>query len=465
MSRFQIAGAGLAGALLAIYLGRRGHQVTVFERRPDMRRSAVPRGRSINMALSTRGLHALEEVGLDRFILDQAIPMRGRMIHGRDGSLTFQRYSIHEHECIWSISRNGLNMALLDAAERYPGVDVRFEQRVSGVDLVDGGLILEPALTEGEAGVTEGEAGVPRAEPAAGPPPFAIGADGAHSAIRATMQKLDRFDYHQNYLDWGYKELTMPAGPGGAWAIEKNALHIWPRHDFMLIALPNLDGSFTCTLFLPFEGPDSFAALSTDEAALAFFRREFPDAVPLMPDLAEDFRLNPTSSLIYVRCFPWHHRDKAVLVGDACHAVVPFYGQGMNAAFEDCSVLAGLLDDAGPDADGAAMEQVFLEYETLRKPHADALADLALRNFVEMRSSVASRWFHWRNRVEKTLYRLFPDRFIPLYSMVTFSRIPYAEAIRRQQRQDRLIAGLLAAALGLAVLGAAALAWAVSIRW
>lgn len=463
MSLFHIAGAGLAGALMAIYLGRAGHQVRVFERRPDMRREPVPRGRSINMALSTRGLHALGEVGLADEILARAIPMRGRMIHGRDGRTTFQRYSIHEHECIYSISRNGLNMALLDAAERLPGVEIRFNQKVVGLDLEKGGLLLESdqsgkSCESGESGGSD-RSRLARAEGA----DAVIGADGAYSAVRGSLQRLDRFDYHQNYLDWGYKELTMPAGPGGTWAMEKNALHIWPRHDFMLIALPNLDGSFTCTLFLPFEGPDGFEALATDDAVLAFFRREFPDAVPLMPELLSDFRLNPTSSLMYVRCFPWHYQDKAVLIGDACHAVVPFYGQGMNAAFEDCSVLAGLLDRAGPSATGPVLERVFEEYERQRKPHADALADLALANFVEMRSRVASRWFHLRNRVEGALHRLFPTWYIPLYSMVTFSRIPYAEAVRRHRRQQAILAGLGAAgvaavALALAMLGQAAVA-------
>ena len=421
MSQFQIAGAGLAGALLAVYLGRQGQQVDVYERRGDMRTEPVERGRSINMALSTRGLHALEEVGLREAILERAIPMKGRMIHDREGGTQLQRYSIHEHECIYSISRNGLNIALLEAAAQFPGVRLHFHQKVSGVDLDRGTLLADGA-------------------PVDAPPGVVVGADGAHSVIRATLARLDRFDYQQNYLDWGYKELTMPAGPGGSWAIEKHALHIWPRHDFMLIALPNLDGSFTCTLFLPFEGAGSFADLSSDEAVLAFFRREFPDAVPLMPTLADDFRLNPLSSLIYVKCFPWHHRDKVVLVGDACHAVVPFYGQGMNAAFEDCSVLAGLL--AG--SSGLEHFEMFARYQADRKENADALADLALANFVEMRSKVARPGYVWRNRLEKALQRFFPGQIMPLYSMVTFSRIPYAEAARRAARQaswlNRLVA-------------------------
>ncbi len=414
MREFQIAGAGLAGALLAIYLGKQGHQVAVYERRGDMRREAVPRGRSINMALSTRGLAALEDVGLKERILAAAIPMRGRMIHDRAGKTALQPYSTDPAECIYSISRHGLNVALLDAAETLPGVRLSFNRKVAGVDLASGALELE-----GEDGPEGG---------------IVVGADGAHSAVRQTLARLDRFDYQQNYLDWGYKELTLPAGPGGTWRLDKNALHIWPRHDFMLIALPNRDGSFTCTLFLPFEGPGSFAQLASDDAVLAFFTREFPDAVPLMPDLADDFRHNPTSSLVYVRCFPWHHRDRVVLVGDACHAVVPFYGQGMNAAFEDCSVLAGILARRG-----TADEAAFQEYERARKENTDALADLALENFVEMRSKVARRGWIWRKNVEKVLHRLFPARFRPLYSMVTFSQIPYAEALRRAREQDRLL--------------------------
>jgi kynurenine 3-monooxygenase len=439
MGQFQIAGAGLAGALLATYLGREGHQVDVYERRGDMRTEPVERGRSINMALSTRGLHALGEVGLREAILARAIPMKGRMIHDREGRTQLQRYSIHEHECIYSISRNGLNIALLEAAAQFPGVRLHFHQKVSGVDLERGTLLADGT-------------------PVDAPPGVVVGADGAHSVVRATLAKLDRFDYHQNYLDWGYKELTMPAGPGGSWAIEKHALHIWPRHDFMLIALPNLDGSFTCTLFLPFEGPaeersqserpasrrpehsegpdqGSFADLSSDEGVLAFFRREFPDAVPLMPTLTDDFRHNPLSSLVYVRCFPWHHRDKVVLVGDACHAVVPFYGQGMNAAFEDCSVLAGLLGGSP----SLGLRETFERYAASRKANSDALADLALANFVEMRSKVARPAYVWRNRLEKALQRLFPRWIMPLYSMVTFSRIPYAEAARRAERQASLL--------------------------
>ncbi|MBM3268219.1 MAG: FAD-dependent monooxygenase [Candidatus Sericytochromatia bacterium] len=415
MTRFQIAGAGLAGSLLAVYLGQQGHQVSVFERRGDMRRESVERGRSINMALSTRGLAALREVGLEEAILERAIPMRGRMIHDRAGRTSLQPYGIHPHECIYSISRNGLNMVLLDAAAALPGVQIHFGRRAVGVDLEERTLVFPDGGEKPDPGVV-------------------IGADGAHSVVRAALARLDRFDYHQNYLDWGYKELSLPPGPGGAWRLDKHALHIWPRHDFMLIALPNLDGSFTCTLFLPFEGPGSFADLATDDAVQSFFGREFPDVVPLMPDLADDFRHNPASSLVYVRCFPWHYRDKAVLVGDACHAVVPFYGQGMNAAFEDCSVLAGILARRG-----AADEAAFREYEQARKENTDALADLALENFVEMRSKVARPGWVARKNLEKALARLFPGKFLPLYSMVTFSQIPYAQALRRARAQDRLL--------------------------
>jgi kynurenine 3-monooxygenase len=435
MSRFTIVGAGLAGALLGVCLRQAGHEVVIYERRPDMRAAEVPRGRSINLALSVRGWHALEEVGLREQVMRVAIPMEGRMLHGRDGSLELQRYSIHPDEFLYSVSRHGLNVFLIDAAEAH-GVEIHFEQRCTRVDL-DGGRVW--LRDERSGAVREVEGG------------HLIGADGAFSAVREQMTHRERFDYHQNYLPWGYKELSMPAAEGGGWRLERGALHIWPRHDFMLIALPNLDGSFTCTLFLPFDGPrDSFAALSGDDEVRTFFTREFGDAVPHMPTLLDDFHHNPTSGLVYVRCLPWHVGDRAVLVGDACHAVVPFYGQGMNAAFEDCTVLMECLR---AEAD---TEAAFARYEALRKPNTDALADLSLANFEEMRSRVVSPVFKAKKRAEAVLHRMFPQRFLPLYSMVTFSRIPYAEALAKARRQDRMLEALAAAAAlgGAAALGA-----------
>lgn len=437
MSRFTIVGAGLAGSLLGVYLAQAGHEVQIFERRPDMRTVPVPRGRSINLALSVRGWHALEEVGLRDVVLRTAIPMEGRMLHACDATLELQRYSIHPDEFLYSVSRHGLNVTLMDQAERH-GVKIQFGQRCVGVDLEAGRLEL---ADERDRTVREVEGG------------HVVGADGAYSAVRAQMTRRERFDYQQSYLPWGYKELTMPPAPGWEWRLSRGALHIWPRHDYMLIALPNLDGSFTCTLFLPFDGPRaSFAALSSNEAVSAFFREEFADAVPHMPTLLEDFAENPASALVYIRCRPWHVGSRVVLVGDACHAVVPFYGQGMNAAFEDCTVLMECLRESGPT--GGA----FARYEERRRPNTDALADLSLRNFEEMRSRVVSPAFKLKKKAESVLHRLFPSRFLPLYSMVTFSRIPYAEAVQRARRQDLLLEGLAAGALlGLAGLLAVAM--------
>lgn len=429
--RFTIVGAGLAGTLMGVYLAQKGARVELYERRGDMRKEATPRGRSINLALSTRGLAALGEVGIAGEILKLAVPMKGRMIHGSDRSLAFQPYSANPDEMLYSVSRQGLNSALMDLAERHSGVKIHFRHKCAGVDLREKKIQLEDEAA-GEKKIVEGG--------------IVIGGDGAHSAVRREMQKLDRFQYHQDFLEWGYKELSIPAGQNGAFPIEKNALHIWPRRDFMLIALPNAGGSFTCTVFLPFRGPFGFEQLQTDDRISKFFADQFPDAVPLMPTLLDDFKHNPTSSLVYIRCFPWHLGGHAVLIGDACHAVVPFYGQGMNAAFEDCSVLSrSLADHSDPEA-------AFEDYEKKRKPNADALADLSLGNFVEMRDKVASRSFLLRKKVEKILHRLFPARFIPLYSMVTFSTIPYAEAVERAKKQDKILEAGAAFVAGVLVL-------------
>lgn len=432
-----IVGAGLAGALLACYFGRAGRSVEIHEKRPDPRRGPAERGRSINLALSVRGIHALREVGLADEVLADSVLMRGRMIHARDGSLTFQPYGKDDSEALHSVSRAGLNRLLVEAAARQPSVRLFFDHKCTGID---------PHQCAVEF-LDETTGAALRAEALA-----VVGADGAYSAVRAWMQKREGFNYRQDYLGHGYKELTIPAGPGGSYRMEKHALHIWPRGDFMMIALPNLDGSFTCTLFWPFEGPGSFAALQTGGEVLAFFREQFPDAVPLIPTLAGDFLANPTGSLVTIRCQPWH-LGRAVLVGDACHAVVPFLGQGMNAAFEDCTVLVRCLAEAG-----WVWEKAFARYQALRKEHADALADLCVENFVEMRDRVASPLFVLRKRLAVVLHALFPRWYLPLYTMIEFTRIPYADAVRRARRQAR-VAGWAAAGLGVALLGLAALLW------
>jgi kynurenine 3-monooxygenase len=413
---FSVIGAGLAGSLMAIFLGRAGHRVRLYERRADPRTAGAEGGRSINLAISTRGLHALEQVGLKDKVLSGAVPMRGRMIHSAAGELAFQPYGT-EGQAINSVSRAGLNHLLLDAAEEQAHLKVMFNHRLARIDFVQEKLeFISPG------------------DPVTAAAGTIIGADGAFSAVRGQLQFRDRYSYSQDYLAHGYKELYIPPGPGGGFQMEPNALHIWPRGSFMMIALPNQDGSFTCTLFWPFEGATGFAAIQSESDLLRFFRATYPDAVPLMPTLAHDYFTNPTSSLVTVRCSPWHVGGKAVLLGDAAHAIVPFYGQGANAAFEDCVTLDDCLR-ATPDDRGRA----FATFEERRKVHADAIADLALANFVEMRDHVASARFLFQKKVEKMLHRWFPQRFMPLYTMVSFSRIPYADAVTRAAKQDRAL--------------------------
>jgi kynurenine 3-monooxygenase len=431
--RFTVIGGGLAGSLMAIYLGRRGHPVSVYERRPDPRLAGAEAGRSINLAISTRGLYALEQVGLRDKVLAMAVPMRGRMIHDTVGKLTFQPYGTRD-QAINSVSRGGLNQLLLDAAEAVAG-PVVFQHRLEAMELETGKLTFSSP-----SGLSEVES---RA---------VVGADGAFSAVRAQMQRRERFNYSQEYLAHGYKELYIPPASGGGFRMEPNALHIWPRGGFMMIALPNFDGSFTCTLFWAFQGANSFENLRTEADVLKFFTTTYPDAVPLMPTLGHDFFANPTSSLVTIRCSPWHYEDRIVVLGDAAHAVVPFYGQGANAAFEDCVVLDQCLHAHPSDRTRA-----FAEFEDLRKRHADAIATLALANFVEMRDRVASPMFLLKKKIEKILHALFPRSFIPLYTMVSFSRIPYADAVDRAERQDKVlrVIGLLILLMLAAVLIAA----------
>jgi kynurenine 3-monooxygenase len=410
-----VSGAGLGGTLMALYLARAGHRVRVYERRDDPRGASGERGRSINLALSTRGIHALDGVGLAEMVLSESVAMRGRMIHPVAGQLQFQPYGTREDQVIRSVSRMGLNIALLDAAEREPGVSLHFGKRTLDADLDAARLMIEERAS-GERSEVQGDR--------------LIGADGAFSAVRARMQRLDRFDYRQDYLQHGYKELTIPPLADGGFRMQPNALHIWPRGGFMMIALPNNDGSFTCTLFWPFDGEHGFANLRDGAAVERYFQEFFPDAVPLMPDLREDYLQGPPSSLVTVRCRPWRYKDRVALLGDACHAVVPFYGQGANAAFEDCVVLDECIRQYGADWDAA-----FAEYERRRKHHVDVLADLAIANFLEMRDHVSSRTFLLKKKCEKLLHRVFPFWFVPLYTMVTFSRTPYAEATAKARRQ------------------------------
>jgi kynurenine 3-monooxygenase len=419
-----IAGAGLVGSLLAIYLKKRGYNITVFERRSDMRKKGAESGRSINLALSNRGIRALEEVGLADELKKVAIPMHGRMMHDKQGNLSSFAYG-KEGQFINSVSRSGLNVVLMNEAERL-GVEFRFEQRIAKVDLTTTSL----EIASYQLPVT----GDQKPETGNSSFDYIIGADGAFSAIRTAFQFTDRFDYQQDYIDHGYKELHIPAGANGAFQLEKNYLHIWPRESFMMIALPNPDGSFTCTLFFPFEGNPSFNTLKTKQDVQQFFQDIFPDAQSLMPDLLEDFESNPTSSLVTIRCYPWV-RNKTLLIGDAAHAIVPFYGQGMNAGFEDCRILNNLLTKHNDN-----WENVLPEFQQLRKPDADAIAQLALDNFVEMRDLVADADFLLRKKIEGKLYELFPDKWIPLYPMVTFmDTIRYSDALAISKKQSKIM--------------------------
>jgi kynurenine 3-monooxygenase len=410
-----IAGAGLVGSLLSIYLAQRGYRVSVFERRPDMRKQTVDAGRSINLALSNRGLRALDEVGLTAEIKSAAIPMHGRMMHDRLGKLTFQPYG-KEGQFINSISRSNLNMVLLDKAESL-GVEFHFEHRIYSADFENTKLIIQNPASSIEQHNFDA----------------IIGADGAFSAVRSSIQITDRFDYSQDYIAHGYKELHIPAGANGKFQLEKNALHIWPRESFMLIALPNPDGSFTGTLFFPFEGALSFNSLKTENDIAEFLKETFPDAFDLMPNAIETFKNSPASSLVTVKCFPWT-KNKTLLIGDAAHAIVPFYGQGMNAGFEDCLVLNQLLDHSSD------WTTLFGEFQKLRKPDTDAIAKLALDNFIEMRDLVADANFLLRKKIEARLNQLFPEKWIPLYSMVTFhDDIRYSDALAIGITQKRIM--------------------------
>lgn len=414
-----IIGSGLVGSLLSIYLAKRGHKVKVYERRSDMRKEKMAAGRSINLALSDRGLLALEKVGLAEEIKKISIPMHGRFIHNLDGTTAFQPYG-KEGQFINSVSRGELNKRLMDIAEEN-GVQIFFNEKCTNLDWDKD--VMEFENTSGKQ-VPSSNADI------------VFGADGAFSVARLQHQlRHDKFDYQQYYIDCGYKELTIPPTADGEFAMEVNALHIWPRKDYMLIALPNLDKSFTCTLFFPFEGEASFSKLDTPEKVKVFFEKTFPDAVKLMPDYINEFFNNPTSSLVTVKCFPWVREDKFALIGDAAHAIVPFFGQGMNCGFEDCRILDELIEKNGDD-----WKTILQQYQTLRKPDADAIADLAINNFTEMRDRTADPKFLLQKKIEARLHEKYPDKWIPAYSQVTFSpHIRYSEALQRGQRQEAIM--------------------------
>ncbi|HZH34928.1 MAG TPA: NAD(P)/FAD-dependent oxidoreductase [Pyrinomonadaceae bacterium] len=416
-----IIGAGLSGSLLAIYLARRGIEADVYESRGDMRRTEVAAGRSINLALSDRGIAALREVGMDEYMLAEAVPMRGRMVHSATGETKLLPYSGREGEYINSISRSGLNIALINEAEKHAGVCFYFNQKCVDFDAKTG----EAFFKAGENGERKSVRG-----------DTIIATDGAGSIVRDAMLHggVSRFDFSQKWLEHGYKELHIPPAADGSFLMEKNALHIWARRSFMMIALPNFDGSFTCTLFLAHTGENSFEQLRDEKSLMEFFQTNFADAIPLMPTLTEDFFTNPIGNLGTIKCFPWNVGGKSLLLGDSAHAIVPFYGQGMNASFEDCRVFDSLIEKYGTD-----WETVFTEYGDLRKENTDAIAQMAEENFYEMRDAVADPVFVRKRELETRLEQTFPDYFSK-YSMVTFREdLPYSIARQKGNAQDKLL--------------------------
>ncbi len=417
-----IVGAGLVGALWSVFLAKRGYTVDVYERRSDFRQAGYIGGRSINLALSERGWKAVEIAGIREKIERVAIPMPGRMMHGTDGSLTYQPYG-HEGQAIYSVSRGGLNIELVNIADEMDNVRFHFNQACLGVDLENNTARFQDTRTGVEYAIESD---------------LIFGTDGAFSPVRQSLQKLPRFNYSQQYIDYGYKELCIPAKPDGSHQMDTGALHIWPRGQFMLIALPNVDGSFTCTLFMPFEGEVSFENLKTDEQVTAFFEKYFPDTLPLMPAYLADFKENPTSALVTVRCNPWHYRHKVMLLGDACHAIVPFFGQGMNCGFEDCTILDSLMDKYEEH-----WPSIIEEFNANRPEDANAIADLALLNFIEMRDKVADPKFLLWKKVEKHLAEKFPSEFQSVYSMVSFSHVPYSRALAEVSRHEQLFNKML----------------------
>lgn len=413
-----IVGAGLVGSLWAVYLSKAGYKVTIYERRSDIREAEISAGKSINLALSNRGWKALKKVGVEAEIETIAIPMTGRMMHAVDGEETYQPYG-KEGEAIYSVSRAGVNAKMMDIAEKHGGAKIHYNTPCVDVDTEAGIIYLKNALT--------GEEFQDQAD-------VIFAADGAFSAVRYNgLQKLDRFNYSQNYIEDGYRELLLPANPDGSYMLDKNALHIWPRGRFMLIALANEDGSFTCTLFMPFEGENSFEKLKTEADVEHFFKTTFPDFYKMHPDLIGSWKSHPLSSLAIIRCYPWTH-GKVALMGDAAHATVPFYGQGMNSGFEDCTVMAELMEKYEED-----WPKVFEEYQILRKPDGDAVQDLSIHNYYVMRDFVADPAFLLQKKIEKRMSELYPKQWIPLYSQVTFSDIRYSDALKQGMKQDAIM--------------------------
>ena len=411
-----IVGAGLVGGVLAIHLRKLGFPVVLYDKNQDIRTIDFT-GKSINMAISTRGWHALKTVGIEDEIKKITIPMDKRAIHTEDGKITYQPYGING-EAIYSVSRGDLNRKIIDLAEEA-GTEFRFKHKIFDVSLEDAALY---------TGTSEkGDWEEHRHD-------IIFGADGAFSKVRQKMQRQNRFDYSQFFLHLGYKELSIPANPDGTHRIDCNSFHIWPRKDFMLIALPNMDGSFTCTLFMPFEGEHSFENIATEEKLKSFFKEFFPDTLELMPTLIENYFTNPTSSLVTTQCYPWVYKDKVALLGDAAHAIVPFYGQGMNAGFEDITELYHQIQKGNGDW-GAVLQ----EYQKMRKPNSDAIAELSFRNFKEMGTDTADEMFLLQKKIEAAFTKKHPDLWLPLYDRVSFTLQPYSEVLEIGNKQKQIM--------------------------
>lgn len=418
--KVTLVGGGLAGSLMSIYLAKRGYEVYIYERRDDMRSGNYQGGRSINLALSTRGLRGLAKVGLDKEILDISIPMSGRMMHPVVGDLKYQPYG-KDGQAIYSVSRGELNIKLLQLASNYPNIHMFFNYKciASNLETCETTFVNE-----------KGDTVLDKAD-------VVLGTDGAFSAMRDAMQRTPRFNFSQNYENYGYKELEIVADANGDFQFDKNCLHIWPRESFMMIALPNPGGNFTCTLFMPFDGTPGIDDLKTPAQIQDFFNTHFPNAVPMMPGLVNDYINNPTGMLTTMRCYPWVRGNNA-LMGDSAHAIVPFYGQGMNCSFEDCVVLDECIEELGGD-----WTNVLDAYQRLRKPNADAIANLALQNFVEMRDLVGSDAFLYKKKVEHMLSEKHPDLFVSQYERVTFSTRDYAEALAYGEHNDRVLEAII----------------------
>ena len=418
MSTIIVIGAGLVGSLLSMFLARQGYQVEVFERGADPRKNSRNSGRSINLTLCERGLNVLDRVGVGPAVRALTVPVYGRLIHDVKGKLTFQPYGNHR-EAIYSIERNELNKVLLDFAERNFRINFSFQQKCLDVDLTAPSVELKNQIS--------GETTRHQAD-------RIFGADGAYSAVRQQMQKKTRLNFSQQYWSQGYKELQVPPAVNKTWTSEKNVIHLWPRGNYMLLGFPNLDGSFTCSLHLPFDGPLSFASIRTEEDLHGLFNDSFPDTVSMIPNLVNDFFAHPANSMITIKCAPWSYQNKVALIGDSAHSIFPSYGQGANAGFEDCAMLSDCMEKYGDD-----WRRVLSEFEKQRHPNTDAIADLCIEHFSELRDHTGTHAFLLKKEIERKLNETYPEKYLDLYSMISFTQMPYTEALRVDREQRAIV--------------------------